>query len=234
MYKGKKILGLITARGGSTGIPKKNIAFLAGKTLIWHTITAAQSSRFLTRTIVSTDDEEIAAVCREYGAEVPFMRPAEFARSDTPHIPVVRHALRWLADEAGEAYDYVMILQPTSPLRAADDIDAAIIKAVDTTADSVMSMVELVDFDPAKIKKIDAEGVIQPLFQKEGRVSALRQQGQKVYKRNGAIYLTKTELIIKGDLFGGVSLPYVMPPERSVDINEPSDLAYAEFLLRKL
>lgn len=230
MYKNKKILGLITARGGSSSIPKKNIVPLAGQPLIAHTIKAAQNSRLLTRTVVSTDDLEITAVAKEYGADIPFQRPAELAQHDTPHLPVVQHALQWLKEQQGEDYDYVMILQPTSPLRTAADIDAAIVKAIDTDADSVMSKVEIIDFDPAKIKRIEND-LILPMFGDEGAQSARRQSGQKAYKRNCAIYLTKTEHIMKNDLFGQVSRPYLMPAERSVDINEPFDLQLAELLL---
>lgn len=230
MYKDKKILGLITARGGSTSIPKKNIIPLSGKPLIWYTIDAAQKSALLTRTIVSTDNEEIASICRGHGADVPFMRPSELGRDDTPHIPVVQHALQWVKENQNEEYDYVMVLQPTSPLRAAEDIDAAIRKAVDTGADSVMSMIELVDFDPVKIKKIE-DDAIRPMFREEGMQSGRRQYGQKAYKRNCAIYLTKTSCIMRGDLFGATSRAYVMPRARSMDINEPLDLQFAEFLL---
>ncbi len=232
MYKNKKILGLITARGNSTSIHKKNIIPLGGKPLICHTIEAAKNSKLLTRTIVSTDSEEIALISKECGAEVPFLRPTELAQDDTPHIPVVQHALKWLK-EKGEEYDYVMILQPTSPFRSAQDIDEAIKKAVDTNADSVMSMVELVDFDPRKIKKIQ-DDELEPLFEDEGAQSARRQSLQKAYKRNCAIYLTKTEYIMQNDLFGKVSRPYIMPEERSLDINEPSDIKYAEFLLSNI
>lgn len=231
MYKDKKILGLITARGGSASIPKKNIALLAGRPLIWYTIKAAKNSQLLTRTIVSTDDEEIATIAREHGADAPFMRPAELAQHDTPHLSVVQHALQWLKDQQGEEYDYVMILQPTSPLRATADIDESIKKAIDIEADSVMSMVELVDFDPSKVKKIE-DDTLAGMFADEGIASARRQHGQKAYKRNCAIYLTKVDVIMRGDLFGKISRPYIMPPERSVDINEPFDLELAEFLLK--
>ena len=233
MYKNKKILGLITARGGSTSIPNKNLAPLLGKPLIWYTIRAAQKSQLLTHTVVSTDSEEIASICREHGTEVPFLRPSELAQDDTPHLPVVQHALEWLKAHEGQEYDYVMILQPTSPLRIAEDIDEAIKNAVDTDADSVMGMVALSDFDPRKVKKI-VGGVIASMFEDEGAQSARRQRGQEAYKRNCAIYLTKTGHIMNGDLFGPVSRPYVMPAERSIDINEPHDLAYAEFLLHIL
>jgi len=232
MYKDKKILGLITARGGSGSIPKKNIVSLAGKPLIWYTIEAAKNSQLLTRAIISTDSEEIRAIAKKQGAEVPFMRPAELALPDTPHMPVVQHALQWLKEQQGEEYDYVMILQPTSPLRIAEDIDNSIRKAVDTGADSVMSMVELVDFDSRKIKRIE-DDIILPMFEDEGAQSSRRQEEKKAYKRNCAIYLTKTDCIMRGDLFGQVSRPYIMPLERSIDINEPFDLELAEFLLSK-
>ncbi len=154
-YKGKKTLGVITARGGSKGIPRKNIKELLGKSLIAYTVDAAAGSQYLSRCIVSTDDSEIAEISKKYGAEVPFMRPEDLAQDKSTSIPVIQHALTWLKDNEGEEYDYVMILQPTSPLRSAEDIDACIQKIVDTGADSVMSMYELTDFAPKKIKKID-------------------------------------------------------------------------------
>lgn len=232
MYKNKKILGLITARGGSKSIPKKNIKELAGKPLIYYTIKAAQASQYLTRTIISSDDEEIIGIARELGAEAPFVRPAELAQDQSTSVSVAQHALKWLEDNQQELYDYLMILQPTSPLRTTQDIDETIKKAVDTGADSVMSMVELDDFDLAKLKIIK-DDLIEPLIKDEGSQSGRRQDGQKVYKRNCAIYLTKTELIKRGDLFGQISRPYIMPAERSVDINTAVDFELAEYLMTK-
>lgn len=232
MYKNKKILGVITARGASKSIPQKNIRPLADKPLIAHTIAAALGSRYLTRAIVSTEDEEIARIAREHGAEVPFVRPKELAQDDTPHIPVVQHALGWLEENEDEQYDYVMILQPTSPLRAPEDIDACIVKIIETGADSVMSKVELLDFNIRKLKRIE-DDVIFPLVEEEGPASSRRQDAPKVYKRNCAIYLTRTALVKQGDLFGTMSRPYIMPPERSIDINEPFDFELAEFLLQR-
>ncbi len=231
MYKGKRILGIIPARGGSKGIPRKNVTPLAGRPLIAYTLEAACGSRHLTRCIVSTDSDDIATVAREYGGDVPFMRPSELAGDDSTSIAVVQHALRWLRDH-GEEYDYVMILQPTSPLRTAQDIDACIEKIVDTGADSVMSMVQLSDMAPQKLKRIE-EDAIAPLLQEEGKASQQRDASGPVYKRNTAVYLTRTSLIEQGDLFGAVSRPYLMPRERSIDINEPVDLEMAEFFLKR-
>lgn len=202
--------------------------------MIAYTLQVAQASALLTNCIVSTDDDEIAEVAKIYGGKVPFMRPAALAQHDTPHMPVVQHALRWLKENQKASYDYVMTLQPTSPLRSAEDIDECIKIAVDSNADSVMSMVELVDFDPSKIKLITKNNLIKPLFTDEGRQSLSRQKGVKAYKRNCAVYLTKTSLIMQGDSFGKTSRAYIMPANRSIDINVPYDLEVAEFLLTRL
>lgn len=225
-------LAVITARGGSKGIPRKNIKDLAGKPLIAYTVEAANASTLLTRCIVSTDDEEIAATARQYGADVPFMRPAELAQDHSTSMEVVQHALNTLRAQ-GEKYEYLMILQPTSPLRTAADIDACIHIATETGADSVMSMYELEDFSLKKLKRINEEGRILPYLEAEGAESTRRQDANAVYKRNCAIYLTKTACIEHGDLFGADSRAYVMPLERSVDINSPVDFELAEFFLQR-
>ena len=232
MYKDKKILAVITARGGSKSIPRKNITELCGRPLISYTIAAAQKSRYLTRSIVSTDDLEIAEISKKYGADVPFMRPLELAQDQSTSLEAANHALDWLKKNNNEEYDYLMILQPTSPLRSSEDIDGCIIKAVDTGADSVMSMKELEDFSVKKIKIIE-DDLIKPWQEEEGSYSRRRQDQEKVFKRNCAVYLTKTEFIRQNDLFGKISRPYLMPAERSVDINGMFDLKLAELLLSK-
>lgn len=232
MYKNKNILAVITARGGSKGIPGKNIKLLNGRPLIDYTIKSALKSLYLTRCIVSTEDEQIAQISRDCGAEVPFLRPVELAGDESTSLDVVKHAVGWLLKNEKESYNYVMILQPTSPLRTSEDIDNCIKKIIDTDADSVMSMVELSDFSLKKLKKIDND-TIYPLLEKEKKQSDRRQDLSKVYKRNCAIYLTKTELISNGDLFGMVSRPYIMPEERSMDINRLIDFKLAEFFLQQ-
>jgi CMP-N,N'-diacetyllegionaminic acid synthase len=232
MYKDKRILGVITARGGSKGIPRKNIKDLAGKPLIAYTIEEAKKSKLLTRCVVSTDDIEIAETSKKYGADIPFMRPVKIAQDKSTSMEVVEHALKYLKDELNEEYDYLMILQPTSPLRIAEDIDKSIEKIVNTGADSVMSMMELVDFSIKKLKRIEDDKVL-PFLEDEGKTSGRRQDLIKMYKRNCAIYLTKIDLIKKGDLFGKISRPHIMPEDRSVDINEPFDFDVAELLIKK-
>lgn len=233
MYKNKTVLGLVPARGGSQSIPGKNVKILAAHPLIAYTIKAAQESRYVTRCIVSSDEREIIKISKEYTADVPFVRPSELAGNESTAIEVSQHAIAWLEEHENQTYDYLMILQPTSPLRTAHDIDECIKKIVDHDADSVMSMVELIDFSLKKLKKIE-EGTILPFVKEEGRESSPRQHLEKIYKRNCAIYLTKTDLIKKGDFFGKKSLAYVMPPERSVDINTLYDFELAEFWFRKL
>lgn len=233
MYKNRKILGVIPARGGSKDVPRKNIKNLGGKPLIVYTIAAAKKSKRLTYFLVSTDNVEIAKMSRELGASVPFMRPSELAQDWSEGIQVIQHAVNFLKENRNEQYDYVMILQPTSPLRVAEDIDRCIEKIVDTESDSVMSMVELSDFSLKKLKII-RDDLIFPLVEEEGKTSAPRHSLEKVYKRNCAIYLTKTEFIMQGDLFGRISRPYVMPRERSVDINTLADFELAEFYVGKL
>jgi len=231
MYKDKKILGVITARGGSKGIPRKNIKKLAGKPLIYYTIKAAKKSKYLTRCIVSTDNKKIFNISKKLGADVPFIRPSKLAQDKSTSLEVSQHALKWLKDNNGEEYDYLMILQPTSPLRIVKDIDKSIKKIVDTKADSVMSMVKIDDFSIKKIKKIENDKII-PWMRDEGKESARRQDLDNVYKRNCAIYLTKVLLIKKGDLFGKISRPYIMSSERSIDINSLIDFIIAKTYLK--
>lgn len=226
-------MGVITARGGSKSVPRKNIKLLGGKPLIAYTIEAANKSRLLTRCIVSTEDQEIAELAKKYKADVPFLRPVELAQDNSKSIEVVKDALNKLKKDYGESYDYVMILQPTSPLRTGIDIDECIKKIVDTGADSVMSLVELTDFSLKKLKKIEND-LILPWAEEEGKSSSRRQDLAKIYKRNCAIYLTKTDFIMDDDLFGNISRPYLMSYERSIDINDAASFELAEFWLNKL
>ena len=233
MYKDKRILGLITARGGSKSIPRKNIKEVCGKPLIAYTIESAKKSKLLTRFYVDTDDKEIADISKKFGSDIPYMRPDELAQDESTSLDVAKHALWWLKENYNEEYDYLMFLQPTGPLRTAEDIDNCIKKAIDTGADSVMSMKEFPDFGLEKVKIIK-DDTICPVLVDEGTHSKQRQdQKQTYYRRNAQIFLTKTEYIMKNDLFGIISRPYVMPQERSLDINDPVDFELAEFWIKR-
>src|SRR3954463_16375891 len=155
-----RVLGVVTARGGSKGLPGKNLRLLAGKPLIAHTIDTARESKAFDRVILSTDDEAIATAGRSRGCDVPFMRPPDLARDETPHLPVLQHAVQWLADNDRYVPDAVMILQPTSPLRRAQDICESIALLETSGADSVVSVSEVpAHYNPMRTLRIDANGL---------------------------------------------------------------------------
>lgn len=231
MFSDKSILAIITARGGSKGIPGKNIKHLAGKPLITWTIQAALDSHNLDRVIVSTDDTNIANVCREFGAEVPFMRPNDLAQDDSPHIEIIIHVIDWLCTHINYYPEYVMLLQPTSPLRTTDDINEAINLAIKQNADGVVSVCNT-PVHPYLFKKINEDGKLFDYIDKpEGYL--YRQLYPPIYYVNGAIYLTRTEIIQKQRTFyPDCTFPYIMPVERSLDIDTPWDLYLADLILR--
>lgn len=228
-----KILGVITARGGSKGIPKKNVKLLGGRPLISYTIAAAKKSKFLSELIVSTDDEEIAKVARQWGGEVPFMRPKELAGDTVPHVPVVKHAIEFMERKSESTYDYVVIFQPTSPFRTVSDIDETIKKALENKADSAVSLVEVDSPNPIKFKKLEGNRVL-PYFYEEPERSR-RQDLPKVYKRSGAVFVSKRDLVMVHDkLFGDYCVGYVVPKIRSIDIDTDEDWVLAEYKYKKL
>lgn len=230
-----EILGLIPARGGSRGIPGKNLAPLLGRPLLAYTAAAATASATLTRCILSTDDERIAAAGRELGVEVPFLRPAELALDDTPAFPVVAHAVEWVAAE-GRPADVVVLLQPTSPLRRAEHVDAAVRLLLETGAESVVSVVPVPHrFAPASLLRLGAGGRVEPALPAAGGAGdpLLRQQKEQLVARNGpAVYVARVEeLLLRGSLYGAETVAYPMSPLDSVDADDLDDLALCEALL---
>jgi CMP-N-acetylneuraminic acid synthetase len=227
------ILGVIPARGGSKSVPRKNITLLFERPLIAYTIAAAQQSKTLTHFLLSSDDEEIIAVAKHYGAPVPFIRPAELASDIAPTLPVVQHAIRFMEASEGIKFDYVVLLQPTTPMRRSEDIDAAVEKLIRTGADSVVSVCDVEAYHPARMRQIVDDRLVE-LPIKEPREMARRQDLPPVYIRNGAIYAVRRDLIIEqNSMIGAVSRPYVMPVERSVNIDSPLDLLLAQHLMRE-
>ncbi len=222
-----RILALIPARGGSKGIPRKNIKPIAGRPLIGWTIAAARACSRIAQVVVSTDDAEIAQVAAGCGATVPFLRPAELARDDTPGVAPVLHAIEQLT-----GYDYVMLLQPTSPLRSVQDIEAAIDLAFARNADSVVSVTEP-DAHPMWTFQLDEAGHLRRLLDMPSAVR--RQDLPLVYALNGAIYLARIEWLRRtGMLVTPDTLALPMPRERSVDIDTPMDWKFAEILLKDI
>ncbi len=225
------VLGLITARGGSRGIPGKNIRLVAGKPMIAWTIQAALECDSLNRVILSTDDAEIAEIGRKWRAEVPFMRPTELAQDNSPHIDVILHAVEWLMANENYHPDYVVLLQPTSPLRTAQDIDAAVALALQRDADSVVSISES-PAHPFFIKRITGEGKLADFADKPGGYLP-RQALPPAYVENGAIYVVRRDVLLREKtLYPDGTYPYIMATERSLDVDTPWDLYVADLVLR--
>ena len=204
---------------------------LGGKPLIAWTIEAAQHAPALGRVIVSTDDHEIAQVCRDWGADVPFLRPATLAQDDSDHVSVVMHALQWLAENQAIHPEYVMLLQPTSPFRSAEDISAAVALARQHEASAVVSVSEA-RCHPYLAKRITADGSLAD-FVTTGLAYLRRQDLPPAYTLNGAIYLNRPESLARDRTFlPPGTIPYIMPPERSLDIDSPWDFYLADLILR--
>lgn len=221
------LLAVIPARGGSKGIPRKNIKPLAGKPLIAWTIEAAKQANCIDRIIVSTEDDEIASVARAFGADVPFMRPAELAADDTPGIAPVLHAMEQLP-----RYDWLLLLQPTSPLRAAADIDGIWAFCQTRGAPSAVSVCS-VSKHPYWMYQRDTSDRLQPLIADRPDVTR-RQDLPQAYALNGALYLARTAWLQERCGFvGPETLGYMMPEERSVDLDTPYDWRWVEYLIEQ-
>lgn len=236
MYKDKQILAIIPARGGSRGIPRKNIKDLAGKPLIAYTIEEAKKSGYLDRIVVSTDDEEIGEVAKRYGGEVPFLRPKELAGDETPDLPVFLHALKWLKENQDYVPDLVVHLRPTSPLREAKHIDEAIeLLEGDKSADSVRGVCTPTQ-NPFKMWQIK-EGYMEPLVGSKKfkePYNTPRQLLPVVYWQNGHIEVIRYETIMKKhSMTGDKILPYIMDQEYSVDIDSNLSIKLAEVILNE-
>lgn len=225
------VLGLIPARGGSKGIPGKNLVALAGKPLLAYTVEAALAARRLDRVIVSTDDSAIAEAARTLGAEVPFLRPAELAADATPMLPVIEHALDWCAAN-GAPVRMVVLLQPTSPLRRARHIDDALALAENREAETVVSVVAVPhNFAPDSVM-VEEDGRLKPYL--DGPMVLRRQEKRRYLARNGpAILAVRGEVIRRGALYGEPTLGYEMDAVSSLDIDEPGDLWLAEQHIRR-
>lgn len=220
------MLCIIPARGGSKGLPKKNIKPLMGKPLIAWTIEQVLKSKYIDRVIVSTDDTAIARISKKHGADVPFMRPDKLATDKAKSIDVVFHAFQSIP----EKYDYVALLQPTSPLRTADDINACIKSCMSKRVNSCVSVVES-DKNPHWMYSLDRNGRMRRFIQTKKTIDR-RQDLPKVYALNGAIYVAQVDWLLNNKAFvTDETHAYIMPGERSVDIDSDLDFKFAEFLL---
>ncbi len=230
-----KILGLIPARGGSVGIPGKNIKLLNGKPLLAYTVQSAFESTLIERTILSTDDEEIAAVGRELGLDVPFLRPGNLAQSSTPTLPAIVHCLEYLQEKENVSYDAVCLLQPTTPFRNKGFIDQAIQKFTDSGTDSLVSVLEVPhEYNPEWVFFDTGSGHLKISTGRE-KIISRRQELPSAYIRDGAIYLTKTNVILEQESLYGSSTSFIKSdPAGHVNLDTMEDWYRAEQIVKNL
>lgn len=225
-----KILAIIPARAGSKGVKNKNIIDLCGKPLIQYTIDEVKKVSGIDRILVSTESAKIKEVADKFGEFVPFLRPQEFAEDKSRTIDVIKHAVQKLKKDYNESYDYICLLQPTSPLRIAEDIENCIQIITTQKEGSVVSLVKIDEPHPHKMKVIKYNQ-IQPLLSNTDS-SVPRQELPPVYELNGAVYLCETKALLRDEnFFSKPSTPYIMPEDRSVNINNHFDLFLAKYLI---
>ena len=214
------ILGITLARGGSKGVPRKNIRLLNGLPLIGYTIKEALKSEYLDDYIVSTDDEEIKQVSQSLGASCPFLRPQNLAEDDTSSVDALKHAVNFMEEKNNITYDFVVELMCTNPLKIVDDINQVIKKIIETDADSVIAVHKLEDHHPIRIKKIVDDRIVD--FCLPEKPESRRQDLKpNAYIRSGSIYALKRDhLMIEGRRYGSFeSRPYILPPERAINVD---------------
>jgi CMP-N-acetylneuraminic acid synthetase len=227
-----RCLGIIPARGGSKRLPRKNLLPLDGKPLVAWAIEAARGAGRLDRMVVSSDDEEILQIARQYDPALGLKRPAEFSTDFAPAIDYVRHALSAIEGHGEPRFDAVVIVQPSSPLTQSADIDATIELLETSGADSAVSVMHLDHaIHPAKLKVLSGDRLLPYLEEERGRMAA--HELPDLYVRNCSVYASRRHVVEANQIIGSDCRGYVMPRERSLDINEPLDLDFAEFILSK-
>jgi CMP-N-acetylneuraminic acid synthetase len=231
MYKDHVIVCVIPARGGSKGLPGKNIKMFCGKPLIAYTIEQARQSKYIDRIIVSTEDEKIAQISLEYGAEVRFIRPMEIAGGSSSTVDVLLHAINWLEDVDRYAFDILLLLHTTTPLRSVEDINKSISLMVEENADNVFSVAEAHRNPYFNMVEINKNGYAALV--KQGNFTT-RQAAPLIYDMNSSIYVWWKELLKeKKKVFLDKTKIYVMPKERSIDIDDNIDFKIAEIMMEE-
>ncbi len=229
-----EVLALIPARGGSKSIPRKNIRLFAGYPLIAYSIAAGLAAKTVDRVIVSTDDEEIAAVSRRYGGDSPFIRPAEYSLDDSPDLPVFQHALQWLAENEGYFPDLIVQLRPTSPFRRVRHIDRAVELLLECPEADAVRTVCVPFQNPFKMWQVDLDGFMRPLMKTEipEPYNLPRQALPEVYWQTGYVDATWAKTILEKDSMTGEKiLPLIISAEEWIDIDSKDDWRRAERLL---
>ena len=236
MINNQKILAIVPARGGSKGLPRKNMLSLCGKPLLAWPIITAKESKYIDEIVVSTDDEEMAKTAEKYGASVPFLRPAELATDTASTFSVLEHAIGFLKN-IGKFFDYIVLREPTSPLTEASDIDNALELLVSKReiADSIVGVSKVEAAHPAFDVVIRENGTIKPLMYPDFSRAVRRQEITDVYFFEGSLYISDTEVLLKKKSFyHDRTLPYIVPRYKSLEIDEQIDFIYAEAILNNL
>ncbi len=227
--KQNNILAVIPARAGSKGVPNKNIRKIAGKPLIYYTIKEGLKSKLITHLVVTSDSQKIIKISEFFGAKT-ILRPKNLALDNTQMVPVLKHAINMMEKKNKIQYDYIILLQPTSPLRTVKDIDNSLKILINKKPDSVISLCRLYDHHPARIKKI-INNKIMDFCLKEKDIGR-QKLFPPAYIRNGAIYAMKRDLIMKKNTIkGGISRPYIMSEKNSVNIDNELDFKLAELII---
>jgi len=229
-----EVLGLIPARSGSKGIKGKNIKPLGGRPLIEYTFDAALESKLLSRVVLSTDGADIAEIGKRRGIGVPFLRPAEISADESPAQAYIQHCLDFLKSNEGYKPGVIVILQPTTPLRRASDIDSCVNLLLQTGSDSVVSVTELPSkYHPNWQFVVGLDRLLHPYTQHPWEQLATRRQSlTSTYTRNGAVYAFRQEIFLETrNVYGATVTPYIMPAERSVNIDDMSDWQLAESII---
>lgn len=228
-----RVLCTLCARGGSKGIPDKNIKDLGGKPLIAHSIEDAASWTRSTRVVVSTDSEKIAKVAKKHGGDVPFMRPARLAKDDSPKLPAIKHAVSTVENDVDYRYDYVVDLGVAAPLRTVEDIEACFGKVINTDANNAFSVAKARKSPYFNMVELDDGGYAR-LSKEPNRSVVRRQDTPSVYEMNSSVYVYERDFLMETDsVHSNRTKVSVMPSERSVDIDQPIDLALARLILER-
>jgi CMP-N,N'-diacetyllegionaminic acid synthase len=232
MYKGKTFLGIIPARAGSKGLPGKNIKSLCGKPLIAWSIEAGNNSKYLDEVMVTTDGVEIAEIAKKYGANVPFLRPKELADDTTSSFEVIKHTIDFYKNQLNKKFDYIVLLEPTSPLRESSDIDKAIEMLLNSKADSIVGICKTESQNPAFLVLKDSNNYIRGY--ENNKIKVLRRQEIKdVFFLEGSVYISKTDVYLKKKTFYHENtIGYEVPKYKSLEIDDIYDFIMVEAIMK--
>jgi N-acylneuraminate cytidylyltransferase/CMP-N,N'-diacetyllegionaminic acid synthase len=232
MYKNKSFIAIIPARSGSKGLPDKNIKDLLGKPLLSWSVDVALECKYIDEVIVSTDSVHYAEIAKSYGANVPFIRPAEFATDTASRKDVIKHALDFFTAQ-GKSFDYVVFLEPTSPLRTVDDLNAAIVELIDNHngAEAIVGVSMLESFHPAFLIKLK-NGFLDFLEDAQKSTVLRRQDLEKFYFYEGSLYISEVDKYLQKEFYHDKTLGYVVPRWKSLEIDEIEDFIMIEALMK--